>query len=329
MSSTVRDQLHVLHNPFAETTSQPKIPDGKSNDSLGFSTRHVSEYRNKDGTTTMEILLFAGMNAGAIIFGSDTGSNRFYFIPGFEGSNSANWDNFVDANTDFTVKNEDRYGLWRLVSQGLQLKLLNPQEEDDGWWEAIRINEPLNTDAHALTTTNDSGDRATNGCVAPVFLPNTFSMANLVNDSTYSTGLLRDLHRVQFELHGRKDYHDFTVGKDDMLMDSESALSLVPFEQVLFNSGHDDAFELIQQFIDESYDMILIRLHCRENGVGSEGLQGSRFHFNLISNQEIYFPQAARENRFHTKSETIGASAMSIHFQGRRANQSAATLVGL
>lgn len=335
--STVRDQLHIVHDPFSDTTNQPKIPDGKVNDSLGLHCKDVREFRNsEDGTfgNVMHMLLFAGQNTCLVVRGSDAPtSTRTYFAPGFVGAGAANWVGYADGQSAFSVSDPEEYALWRTVSAGLQLKLLNPVEEDDGWWEAVRINEPLDNVDWLLSTVNDETvgtTKATDGAVLPVGLLEQLSTKSISNDPTYSTGLLRDLHRVQFELHGRLDYHDFTQRKQTMRLDEESFNSNpIVNNELSFVSGHDDVHEMINNFVDKSYDMIYVRLHCRENDTGEgSSLQGSRFHTNMVSNQEIYWPVDARENRFHTKSETIGAGAMSIHFQGRRSNQNAATLIG-
>lgn len=324
---TVSEQLHTVHNPFAGLTSQPKIPDGKVNDSLGFETSTVREIKNSAAYDTIHMLMFAGQNAMLIWEGGNAGLSRNYEIPGFTGSGSVDWSKIVDTTGGLVVDPES-YGLWRVVSAGMQLKLLNPVEEDDGWWEAIRVSDGMNAAGWRLTTTDNSSNRAANGTIAPVeYLQRYKAIANMSNDTTYSTGLLRDLHRVQFELHGRMDYHDFTNRRTEMFLPDDSFLNYsIITEEGIFQDGHDDAHELIDNFVDKSYDMVYLRLHCRSND--GEDNRGSRFHMHLCSNQEIYFPQEARENRFHTKGETVGAEMMSIHFQGRRSLNNAATLIG-
>lgn len=345
VSDMVADQLHMVHDPFSDRTNQPKIPDGKVNDSLGLHCKDVREFRNSETAgfnNKMHMLLFAGTNTSLCVVGSDKPSgvgSRTYFLPGFTGASAVNWFGYDDGTTDFDVTDPEKYALWRVVSTGLQLKLLNPTEEDDGWWEAVRINRTLDSSKWRLSTTNDGLDdidRQLTGTLSPDQIVQELITTNLANDPTYSTGLLRDLHRVQFELHGRLDYHDFTSRRSPMRMDGESFTNNPPGvgNDVALIAGHDDACELINNFVDNSYDMVYIRLHCRENSPSPEpagnpsSLQGSRFHTNTVSNQEIYWPVEARENRFHTKSQTIGTGAMSVHFQGRRQMQNAATLIG-
>lgn len=332
-NSDLKDQLHMLHNPFAGKTSQPKIPDGKANESLGFSTQTVSEFGNEPGETIMHMLLYPGMNAGLVVDHTlNTISGRTYKIPGYTGSSGVDWSGLTDASMPF-VKGVDDYALWRVVSQGLQLKLLNPTEQDDGWWEAVRVTVELdNTDYWASTADDSTSPSGSKGVLAPIgLLKSTLQTQTLSNESSYSTGLLRDLHRVQFELHGQKDYHDF-IHQREKLNIGASALDAVnatgaPFEAT-FNQGYATVSDAAQQFNDTSYDMVYIRLHCRPNsGTAGDGFEGSRFHTNVVSNQEIIFDHSKRESRFHTKSKSIGAAAASLNFQARRADQNAGKMI--
>lgn len=331
VANEVMQQLHMFHNPFADTTSQPKIPDGKVNESLGFTTQSVTEVRNAQGITTLHMLLYPGMNGAVLIDNLELGSglaslgSRTYYIPGFTGSSGANWSGATTTGTEFQVLGIDDYAQWRLVSCGLQLKLLNSQEEDDGWWEAIRLNVEHANGDYILTTTNNAASPATNGALAPVGLlqESQTKAGTLVNEQSYSTGLLRDLHRVQFELHGRKDYHDFISMRNQIRIPGGAQVNVdnsTNFE-VEFQPAYDQPWDLANQFMDNSYDMLYIRLHCRDNN-GTDSL-GSRFHVNAISNQEIMFDKAERESRFHTKSHSIGGSIGS-HNYARRGGQNAA-----
>jgi hypothetical protein len=330
MKSEVQQQLHMLHNPFANTTQQPKIPDGLVNDSLGFSTQVVTEVGNRTGQNIMHVLLFPGMNAGVVVDQCSQAifNTRTYFIPGYTGSSSVEWGSFTNPATTQNVNAGDTYALWRIVSQGLQLKLLNPTEEDDGWWEAIRLSTDLNTANWYLSTTNNNVNRTTNGVLAPVeLLQQELRNINMSNQATYSTGLLRDLHRIQFELHGQKDSHDFRHMKHAMeILDTDQDFVDLSTMECSFVAGKDNAFELIENYNDTSYDMVYIRLHCRPN-TGTAPFLGSRFHLNCISNQEVHFEYSEREARFHTKSHSIGPGNIGLHHQTRRAQQNAAHVV--
>lgn len=321
-ANEVKQQLHMVHNPFSSATSQPKLPDGKVNKSLGFSTQSVEEI---SGTGEVEILLFPGLNAMAVIKGSNqaTLGTRINYIPKFQGSNTVDWSaaNLVTP-TGFNVRSTDNYAMWRVVSAGMQLKLLNPVDEDDGWWEACRVTAELDNDDWNLFTVNNSADILNNGCFVPVGQLSTgINIVNIVNEPSYSTGLLRDLHRVQFELHTQKDFHDFIQMRDDVRIPTEAIEAVDGTNYYMsFNSGYPEVQDLIKQYTDQNMDMVYVKLHCNN-------VTGSRFHMNLVMNQEIVFDPSQRESRFQTRCHNIGAGAASIHLNARRADGNAAHMV--
>lgn len=325
--SELKNQLAVFHDPFAGTTKQPKIPDGKVSESLGYSTQAVTEIRNAQGEDVMHLLMFPGQNGGVVVENADFNSTlgRGYLIPGFVRSGGANWSqaNYAADPPGFPVIQEEGYAQWRVVSQGMQLKLLNSVEEDDGWWEAVRVNESLNAEEFLLTTTDDSNSNGTEGIVAPVIANARLIDRNLVNENSYTTGLLRDLHNIQFRLNGKLDHHDFTQCKDRYFLQPEGVGNRSSVgREINLISGYDDNHELINAFIDPGYDYVYVRLHCRTNN-GAESL-GSRFHLNIVANQEVCFERGRRESRYETANTNIGANAATLHAQVRNAHSKAA-----
>lgn len=345
VSEKVAADLHMIHNPFADTTTQPKIPDGKVNDSLGFTAQDVFELKNAESTTAtpltnvVDLLLYPGRYGQLIAFNCEGNlSTRGYRLQQFDQAGSIGWVSarVADGGASGTptgavaVTDSEEYGQWRIVSAGLQLKLLNSQEEDDGWWEAIRLTQSENSNEWYLSTSNTTGETPadSDGLIAPIQRASDFRTKDLANDPSYSTGLLRDLHAVQFELHGKTEYHDFIQGVTPMKWTAEEELSYTAsLAEVRFNSGFDTALDMANTFCDNSYDMIYLRLHCRPNDENNATDNGSRFHVNCITNQEICFDHDSKENRFQTKNESIGEPICGMHFQGRRMLGNAATLI--
>jgi len=214
----------------------------------------------------------------------------------------------------------DLYVYWRCVSQGLRLSLLNPQEEDDGWWEAVRINTPIDSASYQFHTTDSSKDRTTKGCIVPAVTLESAKVTQLVNERSYVTGLLRDLKDHTFTLNPIKDDHDLKtqVSQRKVSAGHVNAYSSAD-EALVFDAGVDDITDLIERFTDTSMDMIYIRIHGRAAG------NLSRLHANLVSNQEITFTAGERESRFHTASGDIG-SAMDEHIHAKRGNNAASNV---
>lgn len=318
--SDIRGQLHVYHDPFSDATQQPKIPDGKATYSLGYSTQSVSEISINASTDPdnpeklLHMLLFPGMNASLVAVGSLEGfSPRDYFIPPFERSGTIDWTDVIAAAgaRDGVITNKEGYAKWRVVSTGLQLKLLNGSEEDDGWWEACRVNEAINGQQWSLTTTNDSKQPVETGCLAPVGLCAQMAGRSIANEPSYQTGLLRDLKRLQFQLHPVADEHDFQDQVNPLSLGVQDAQYASAPVEVNFQRNSPPVTNCIKNFNDFSYDMIYIRLHCRPQIANTSN--GSRFHVNVVSNQEIIYDTVDRMSRYQTKSHDIGAANMDAH----------------
>lgn len=326
-SGDVKAQLHVYHDPFSGMTSQPKIPDGKATHSLGFSTQSVSEISNRSGVNTMHFLLFPGMNSALVCSGATQDTlSRGYFIPQFLRSGVVDW-SAATAGGDQEVTNPEGYAKWRVVSTGMQLKLLNSVEEDDGWWEACRVNEPVNSDQWRLTTVANGNPASIvqNGTIAPTGLATSLTGRQIANEPTYMTGLLRDLNRVQFECHPVTDEHDFEVMRDPIHLDDEDYTYTALTVSASLSRSTADIDNLIRNYCDFSHDMVYLRLHCRPNN-GSSSL-GSRFHVNVVSNQEIIYDTNDRLARYQTRAHNIGDGNMSAHANLRRGVGGAASMV--
>lgn len=330
MATEARKQLEVFHDPFSAATSQPKIPDGKTTESLGISVQTVGEIVNEvDGDAdTMHLLLFAGQNTGLIAFDSNSGiaGTQIY---GFEDAGGCDWTDVGGSGGN--VSQNQEYGQWRVVSTGLRLSLLNAVEEDDGWFEAVRLNEPLQTLDYFLATVDRTIHGANNGCIVPGF-PATragFKTRTLSNEPSYVTGLLRDFENYQFDLHGKLDHHDFIQGKQNLYLETTAISASTPFVSPFTGDftadGYSSVYDVINQYIDPGYDMIYIRVHSRANTSANTALNGSRLHYNLVSNQEITYQGDQRDSRYQTVSSNIGLAAAARHGTLRRLQGQAGT----
>lgn len=315
-------QLSVYHDPFSRATKQPKIPDGKVTESLGFQTQAVGEMISNQNI--VHCLLYGGIDAGLMFLG-DTVSAAAYtgsqsHVVGFTGSNGVDWASVGIGGG--VIDMLDDYSQWRLVSQGLKLALLNPVEQDDGWWEAVRVTEPLATIDYILHTKDSSKDEGILGTVAPQGLLDRFANKNLVNERSYATGLLRDIHKHAFNLHPQKDEHDFSQQTDKYTLEA-SDVTVVNATDVVasLGIGRKNVQGLIEQVIDTSHDFLYIRIHGR-----TDNASRSRLHYNVVANQEIQFGIDEKESRYHTRSSNIGG-AMDSHTTAKRGTNTAADVV--
>ncbi|UNI72615.1 MAG: capsid protein [Avonheates virus SG_28] len=317
-------QLAMYYNPFAKVTNQPKIPDGKVGESLGFQTQSVREISNSPSgdsfNSRLHILLFPGLNVGAVVRG-DAGAEAVYTadtnkinLVGFVGSNDLDF-TAVDA-TGGLVSQTDFYGKWRTVSQGMKLTLLNPDEVNDGWWESIRVQWPQAIADYRISCRDLTTDK-TQGAVSPIgVIYKLLASGSMANEPSYATGVLRDIHKHRFDLHPTKDDHDFNDCLQSQILTGDDVASFDAVDQVAtFRAGRDNPAEMLRSWIDNSYDMIYVRIH------GRQVAPPTKLHMNVVANQEILFTPGIREGRFHTPTENMD---MDEHTHVRRGDTNSA-----
>lgn len=234
---SVVDYTRSMLDPFETTITQPKILDGSVTRSSGLKFRHT-------GNITLD----------------STGAENFIFlVPGL--SNVLSWRTPATSTTPSTTTafpthlgtTTDRANLRRarLVSVGLKLSLLNSSDDNEGYWEAIRI--PV----EAQTLTDATAPIGEDYLVSP---STSFSPSNFANFQTFQTGRLRDLHRFMFKLNSVAPDH--------------------PFKEVL-PSGSTPA---VTDCYDQHFDMIVIRLVGRIDAVTPSMLQ-----YDVVCNQEVVY----------------------------------------
>lgn len=260
------DSLAVFHNPFSTATTNPKIPDGKCYHSVGMRLQAVKEFTN-DTTGNMDFVLFPGINNGLCAL--DTAeelampyTNHAIMVGGDQESSS-------------------QIAQWRVVSQGLKLTLTNNSDENDGWWEAIRIQLVGPAADQGLVINEDGIVSCTTGGVTP--------SVNLVEHPTYCTGKLRDIHRHVFELMPCGSDHDFSP----LLLTGNNVGALVD---------------------NENYDAVFIRIHGRGGG------SPTRIMAHVVCNQELLYQEHTPLARYHSESDN-NASIFSASKRKRQNGQ--------
>jgi len=219
-------------DPFDGKISQPKILDGSVTRSSGLKFR----------------------STGNITLDAAGGDNFICLHPGL--SNGIGWgtDSFPNTNTKYpthlgTTSDRTNVRRVRMVSSALKLSLLNSSDDNEGYWEAIRV--PV----EGLTLFDTIAPNGEDYLVKPTTI-----FSNFANYSTFQTGRLRDLHRFLFKLNSVAPDHPFT--------------EILPALTV----------PTVDQCYDKNFDMIVIRLVGRIDAVTPSMIQ-----YDHISNQEIVY----------------------------------------
>lgn len=256
-------QLAVYRNAFSTATTNPKIPDGKAYHSSGVRLQAVKEWIN-DGTTTMDFLIFPGLNNGLIMAKANTTNGRYLSYP----SHGV----FTAAENIFTQTPATAIDKWRVVSQALKVTLVNNSDENDGWWEAVRVQ--LSNSASIKFDPVATGPIVGTD-VAADKLPNVDVDRQMVENPTYVSGKLRDIHRHVFQLAPQGADHDF----------NELGIAI------------DNTSTGVYSLLDRNFDAIYLRIHGR-TGTSSP----TRVMTHMVCNQEIVYDEGATLCRYHSET---------------------------
>lgn len=250
-------------NPFDKSAIGAKIPDGKATVSNALRVQAVKEFTVPVATGIANILFYPGLNAVAYM---DITTNI--------GTNTLSYANHV--RTDIAAFSAQTPGpatflsekllKWRVVSQALRVTMLNNADENDGWFECIRVDptyadpvEQLRFDLMIPGGAVSVRDKA-----EIPFISETIPEGNWANHPTYVSGKIRDLHQYMWKLNSISTDHEFSD------MDLSSGLNLS-------NSQ-----------IDTHMDCIAIRLHGRKG----TGVEPTRVIMHAVSNQELIFDES-------------------------------------
>ena len=324
----VTDQLHLYHDAFAGTTASPKIPDGKAESSVGLHMQTVRETIGGRLNGDMYIVLFPGLGVCARIDGSNRFDTELGMIdfPEWRETSQYTGDGFTSHISDYRIQRSDNLAKWRLVSSGLQMKLLNASEEDDGWWEAIRLHHDIASEDWSLKAFQPSGigDWSIGSHLCRKVPP---AGPIETSDKSYATGLLRDLGKVQFDLKPTYKDHEFiTPAASHNVITGGGAINGTSADttnnnDVVFDPGSDVLQRLVREATDQSFDTILIKIHGRPNTTTP-----TRIHCNFVSNYEVIYDRSTDQSMFYTKSHDIGDAHMSMHRDANK-NPSAANVI--
>lgn len=174
------DYVTSFLDPFDRAISQPKLLDGSVDRSSGLRFRNTGQFAlDKTGNP-----------------------NYLFLIPGFSNcfaySTAANQMAVPFSHASHVATQADRANIKRIrnVSTGLRLTLLNSADQNEGYWEAVRV--PISNELIVAL----AGEYR----VSP---PLNFAIPNMANYHSYQRGMLKDIHRFQFKLNSINPDHEW------------------------------------------------------------------------------------------------------------------------
>lgn len=295
----------VIRNPFSTAVAHAKIPDGSV--ALSTTCRYSISDTIVDSNGSLNILLSAGFYSGLTAQFS-TGTSTVvenqqtfgYAVP----SRS------VTKTGDVVAQGLGVPNQYRVVSQGLRLSLINNSQDNDGWFEAIRVS-PSNSytdwgfsSAGSQTVPNPiviapainryEGNGAANS--------NIFTESNWAMNPTYIAGKARDLHKHNFVLH-RQENNDFIEIPQECTLLSVAAtsestiLTVANGATIPFSRGNN----ISPWWVDKQMDSILIRIKSNVTGSNAGSIV---FHAHMVQHVEECYDERSDLFRFMTKCPT-------------------------
>lgn len=270
---SLQDHLAVMRNPFSTATTTPKVCDGKVGHSVGV--REANAFTVSSLKGTLHYILYPGLGSGLTVI-DNIGGTATSTPPRDDkvAYNGLELTSAALASTDTTgLKKNEAPDRWRIVSQGLRLTPINNSENNNGWFEAIRVpfaydeksllNRPLNNTATPPVAVQAAV------CINPTFEGQILTSNQWAKHPSYVTGRLRNLEKHMFYLQPNQD-REFVNNIDTL-----------------------------NTQMDSNYDIICIRIFA--SPAATDGQTLNVMH-HMVQNFEFLFDAKNERSRYHSPS---------------------------
>lgn len=271
-------EAYYLH-PFAQTTQQPKIPDGKMNTSIGVQNNLQSEITTEPADdslyATYYFVLYPGWNLAMTVY-KKTHGTQFAAMAATIDTNSGYWRQNPTNNTRWdSTPNSPCF--WRMVSQGMRITALESSANIQGHFESVSL--PVNIQRDETTYSQQpvgTGEncrfiRPTNEYIEKLE-ENTQLWRN---SKTYTSGTLEELKNLVFR---------------QVVNDTDHTPK--PIDSYFFSET--EVVNHIDSTTDSSFQMRIVRIRTR----GEQELL-----VNIVVNKEYQFPFTASIKGFETLND--------------------------
>lgn len=323
-TSEAVNQLAVVKDPFSTATTNPKVPDGKLSLSTGLKLQNRKEV--VFGSSDQIGCVFApGVNNNVTWYGTNnatvqdpSGATVSWVVQPYQ--DHIAWQTVADVSNSGFFSEVSQFAnpavTWRTVSTGLKIQLTNNSDQNDGWWEAVRI--PTSTDAERYClvesdATAQDADNIKQGVIAGNnnWLPD-LNNESWVENPTYTSGRLRDLDKHIFclkcvnnsrnpvNIKGDINFTDAVLQKSSIGQIQYGA-ELSPGANIVIDNANSS--NLTMSNLDTAFDTILIRFHGRPTSVEPNTPKTpTRLLAHVVNNIEVVYAENSFLQRMHTRS---------------------------
>lgn len=317
-TAEVAKEIQSYLNPFTLGATVPRIPDGKSFYSTGLKRQEVRAITipitgSSENTLpgNVDFLLYPGVNNCCRVLGTE-GTDVLPSIVGITPdqktllrNSTFAFKDLVDLNyregQPFNQIGSDQVLKWRLVSAGLKITLINNAETNDGWFECARYNHHLSLGDWQLQRTDDGAAQSGSVSIIPTAALADNFKTNMANQPSYQTGRLRGLNHVFFRLKPVEKAHDFISLPENIGLQSTivpAGTENYPGQRLSIDTAnvtYESQQDALAKLIDESFDMVYIRLY------GRQATTPTKLLCQCVMNYEIVYDNSSKLSSIHKK----------------------------
>jgi len=295
------DELFAANEPYADDADQTQINKGRL--PAGHDMAYGQNEHHPGNTMYMDVNTYIENDDQE----TPQAQLKFQHCP----------DPTLPGNTRQRLQINSGISKFRVTSQALKLTLLNTDQENDGWWEAVRIPYQPQMDHWRLNMPNffwdeDAGGMPETGSKVvrahtsktslepSIELFNEYQGKNIAQQNSYESGSLKFLSSRYFTLGHQSPNTDFQHLEQNYKLEVLPSLEYktefpngvtlpggYPSDGELFkgavklDKGAPAAKQLFRSMYDTCMDMLYIRIH--------PGSQGSRVLAELLCNHEVVY----------------------------------------
>jgi len=260
----------VAINPFAKSSFGARIPDGKCSLSVGTRIQQRAEIPFE--VATVNLFLYPGINCCVGVLNTAAPGTATYLSSSQHGT-------FSGTGTQYgQTIGETLINKWRTVSCGVNIAMVNNADGDEGWFEAIRLSPSNLADPELGVLADGKTYSVFNPTTTAIYPGAASDTQSMVNQPSYVSGKLRDIHKYLFALNPHAGDHDF---------------------QSLGTTGQS------RDLYDNSHDCIMVRMY------GTAG--STKVLVHSVHNQELFYDEESIMAKFHGPTYTSPATVARVN----------------
>lgn len=193
------------------------------------------------------------------------------------------------------------YAKWRLVSSGMKLKLVNSTDDNSGWFESVRVSVPSSSEYFSRYKHQyPSPFVQLNEIIytTDFAFPYADSSQSMVDNPSYVTDSLKNIDKHGFMLSPNSTDHRFRTLENQFLTDNAGVGGGVGRPDGWVNWSTVAA----EAFVDDSYDVIICRIHGTDGGTASEA---TRLQLTSTHNHEYVYDISNPQYKLQTQSPYV------------------------